>query len=231
MTLFSGLKDFFSSGTFKKAADFAEQTGMVKLPLTTEIKSLEDKLGVLKGFKLRLSSIAKLQIPKLAQTQPIKAAEIAKQIRQADAQAEATVRLINAALSDGRTAQDKMKFGTFTSKPIAAFMVKKSVADKTYSLAKTRYDQVWAEWTLAQRQMFSAGNLPVYRQVGGAFGSTVREAAGKASRALTATGQAAQDAFEGAGALAPYAKYAVPAGLVFLGLYALSFIPRPSSKS
>lgn len=228
MGLFSGLSDLFSSGTIKKAVDFAEQTGMVKLPLTSEIKSLEDKLNVLKGFKFRLSTVSKFRLPILSHTQPDKAADIAKQIRQADARAAFTTKLINAALVDGRVAQDKMKFGTFTSKPIAAFMLKKSIADKTYSLAKTLYDNVWSNWTLAQRQMFSAGDLPVYKQVGQAAYGTIREAAEKATNVLVSTGKAAEDAITGAGELAPYAKYAVPAGLVFLGLYALSFIPKPS---
>ena len=226
-----GFLDFLiPSGTLKKVADFAEGTGLIKIPLTSEVKSLEDKLAVLKSFKFRLADVTRNQIPKLARLQPQGAADLKKQIIQADAQAAATVKLINAALSDGRAAQEKMKFGSFAPKPTAAFLLKKQIADRTFSLAKTRYDQAWASWTLAQRQMFSAGTLPVYKQVGGAAYSTIREAGGQFSRALVATGKAAQDAASGAGALAPYAKYAVPVGLVFVGLYALSFIPRPSKS-
>jgi hypothetical protein len=223
-----GFFDFLiPSGTLKKVADFAEGTGLIKIPLTSEIKSLEDKLAVLKGFKFRLSDVTRNQLPRLARTQPQVAADLKRQIAQADAQAAATVRLINVALSDGRAAQEKIKYGGFAPKPTASFLLKKQIADRTFSLAKTRYDQAWAVWTLAQRQMFSAGNLPVYRQVGGAAYSTIREAGGKMTRALVSTGKAAEEAIIGAGALAPYAKYVVPVGLAFVGLYAFSMLPKP----
>ena len=224
-----GIFDFLTT-LVPKVMKTADKFGVkIPLPLNNEIASLEAKAKTLKSLGLQAADIKRLHVPRLEARKTANASQLARNIttalNQAKAQADATTRLINAALTEGRTVQEKMKFGTLSIAPTAAFFVKKKIADDTYMKAKTRFDQAIAVWQDAERRIASEP-VSMVRQVGQTFYATGREAVAKTSRALVATGQAAESAIESTGALAPYAKYLPYVAIGFVGLYALSFIPR-----
>lgn len=229
MGFFDGLKKLLPSKEDLRAQG-------ISLPLDSEINSLNAKLKALKNFQFQASNIKRLHIPRIKARKTVNAevyaANLSKALSQADAQATATVRLINAALADGRRAQEQMKFGSVLKmgKPTAAFMLKKKIADDAYMKAKTRFDQAIASWQNLER-LLASEPVPMVKQYAQAVYSTAREAAGRAGRGLVTAGQAAEKAAEGAGALAPYAKFAAPVAVGLLALWAYGQLPRAQKVS
>jgi hypothetical protein len=219
---------FSWAGLFGKATEFARASG-VKMPMDSEIASLQAKRKELNSLKFRAQSISKTVNDILASRRSnpssvAAAATLRKTCSQACAQADASLRLIDAAISDGVLAQEKMKYGTGAFKPSATFFTKKAVADRVFSLAKNRLMLVISASEAKQKQSFAQESLP--SGVFNAAKGTVVEFGGTVSRGLVKTGTAVREAAEGASALTPYAKYAVPAGLALIGLYAFSLIPK-----
>lgn len=224
-----GVFDFLTA-LAPKAFKTAEAYGInIPLPLGSEINSLDTKLKALRGLSYQADDIKRLHIPRLEARKTANASQLARNIttalNQAKAQGDAASRLINAALTEGRTAQEKMKFGTILAKPTAAFFVKKKIADDNYMKAKTRFDQAIAVWQEAERRIASEP-VPMVKQVAQTIYSSGAEFASKASRALVATGRAAESAIESTGSLAPYAKYLPYALGAAAVLYLTMLLPR-----
>ena len=146
---------FSFAGLFSTAADIAKSSGL-KMPMDSEIASLQAKRKTLVGLQYQMDDIIKKAVPRLtarrdSPSSVAAAATLKKTAEQAKYQSSATIKLIDAAITDGLTAQEKMRYGTGALKPSATFYAKKLTADKTFSLAKSRLDLVVNSWHAKER--------------------------------------------------------------------------------
>ena len=209
------------------------QAAGLKMPMDTEINSLRIKKSELSSLKYKMKSISHQVADALLKNRAnvisfSAGTALTKAASQAAAQAVAATRLIDAAISDGVSAQEKMRYGTGVLRPSAAFFSKKAIADQTYSLAKNRLNLIIASAETNQRQHFGFDSLPSGILKAGK--DTVVEFGGKVSRGMVKVGETVETAAEsfgtGASAIAPYMKYAPYVLGGFAVLYGLQFLPR-----
>jgi hypothetical protein len=200
------------------AATFVAKSAGARMPMDSEIASLENDRKTLSSLRSRMDLI--LNWTKSRSD----TGNLRTTASQAKAQATAAIRLIDAALTDGKLAQERMKYGTKALGPSATFFTKKTIADRTFSLTKNRLQLVFSSWETASRRHMAQESLP--SQIKQATKSTVVEFGGKVSRGVVRFGKiaeaTAESAAKGGEQFGYLAKYAIPIGIGVVALYAIS---------
>jgi len=188
--------------------------GKIKLPLTSEISSLEEKSARLRNYGYQLVDAGQFaqQLRGYKGTSAVLNMSISliTEAKQARDEITAADKLLAGAIAEGKATQNKMLAGQLPLTATANFFVKKAGADQAYTSALGR--AVGAVNTRKSLQGLAQGPgkaMILAQGIPGAIGQTFSEAAGTAGEALQKIG-------EGAKGTLNYSQYLVP-GLIAIG--------------